>query len=480
MNLKKNNVSYITWVILLFFTGASCAFLGLVLGQMFQINLILAAGGLVTLFFALVFGIYLLIGYFLEHGLENRRRLSMFHLSKRMELILFVAILAMGLVVRILMLEHAGEEAAFFEVCKVSGEGKLAIQSIQGSVYFYCLLLHGLFRIVGNHWIAGIWLQIILQIAGTTIITLALKKVQNKIPAYLVLIYMTFSPEGITAGITYSPQILYFCAFSIAFYVIADYLQRSIMMEKPDKFMWFYTILAGAMIGICSYLDISGFVLLLLWFVLPMVKRREYTTAWFKCVPLGILVCILIIGICIFIDAMMSNTTFGNILGTWSIIYGKSGLNYDLLVSRLSFDFVLLIALSSVGCFSFWRRVNTERFTPFILMAVVMGVFVFSGVTTENMNGSYILYVLLAILASVSITELFCREDLVRIRPERNEEKKEVDIQNTTKVEYIENPLPVPKKHVRKTMDYAFIPDESQMKYDIPVSDKDDYDLKIN
>ena len=50
--------------------------------------------------------------------------------------------------------------------------------------------------------------------------------------------------------------------------------------------------------------------------------------------------------------------------------------------------------------------------------------------------------------------------------------------QENKKVEYIENPLPVPKKHIRKTMDYAFIPNESQMKYDIQVSDNDDFDLK--
>ena len=46
------------------------------------------------------------------------------------------------------------------------------------------------------------------------------------------------------------------------------------------------------------------------------------------------------------------------------------------------------------------------------------------------------------------------------------------------KIEYIENPLPVPKKHIRKTMDYAFVPEASQMKYDIAVSDNDDFDLK--
>jgi galactose-1-phosphate uridylyltransferase len=35
----------------------------------------------------------------------------------------------------------------------------------------------------------------------------------------------------------------------------------------------------------------------------------------------------------------------------------------------------------------------------------------------------------------------------------------------------------IPKKHVKKKMDYAFIPETSQMKYDIEVSESDDFDV---
>ena len=66
MSLKKNNISYFAWLVLLFFTGASCAFFGLVLAQRSNMTILLTAGGLVTLFFVVVFGIYLLTGYLLE------------------------------------------------------------------------------------------------------------------------------------------------------------------------------------------------------------------------------------------------------------------------------------------------------------------------------------------------------------------------------------------------------------------------------
>lgn len=45
-------------------------------------------------------------------------------------------------------------------------------------------------------------------------------------------------------------------------------------------------------------------------------------------------------------------------------------------------------------------------------------------------------------------------------------------------VHFIENPLPVPKKHVPKTMDYDLEPEESKMFFDVWVTNNDDFDIK--
>jgi hypothetical protein len=44
-------------------------------------------------------------------------------------------------------------------------------------------------------------------------------------------------------------------------------------------------------------------------------------------------------------------------------------------------------------------------------------------------------------------------------------------------IHYIENPLPLPKKHVKKEMDYQYPVAEADMKYDVEVDDADDYDI---
>ncbi len=45
------------------------------------------------------------------------------------------------------------------------------------------------------------------------------------------------------------------------------------------------------------------------------------------------------------------------------------------------------------------------------------------------------------------------------------------------KVQLIENPLPGPKPHVKKNLDYGFEPSEGEMKYDYDVKDDDDFDI---
>lgn len=43
---------------------------------------------------------------------------------------------------------------------------------------------------------------------------------------------------------------------------------------------------------------------------------------------------------------------------------------------------------------------------------------------------------------------------------------------------FFETPLPMPKKHVKKTLDYTFEPAPELMKYDIDISPEDDFDIK--
>ncbi len=504
MSLKKNAVSYVTWMILLLFTGAACSFFGMVIANILKMNVVLITAGLIIGFFAIIFLLYLFSG---QLAVKYQQLTLPTWITEKAVLIEGVAVgllLLIGLVVRIVLLPLAGEDANYFEISKVTTDATDSLQSVQGSVYYYCMLLHGLFRITGNNWEAGIWLQIGLQMIGALLCYLAVRRLIGKIPAVLVLCFVLFSPGSAEAGITYSPQILYFCIFSASLLLVADYLRRSCEVKTYNAFMWCYTILAGIVIGVCSYIDVTG-ILLGLPLICSLTAGGEYHSWIMRGLRLllAVIFARISFGICIWIDAMMCGNIVGRVMDAWKITYRASAISLDRIVQDLQVEFIILVVLACVGCVSFWRRKNIEYFTPCILMVIGMCVLIFGGFTIENMNGSYLLYILLAMFAAVSITELFQKE--IQVVTVDTEDKKVVPVENVliqeipqkhvqveektveiksvenkteNKVELFENPLPLPKKHVKKTLDYSFVPEKTAMKYDIYVPDNDDYDHK--
>lgn len=479
MILKKSSVSYLAWIVLVFVTGAACAFFGMVLAHLTKINVVLAAAGLVTGFFGLGYLLFFITGHYAGKENPNNHLISKLNLTGTIEWIMLLVFVAIAFVIRVLMLADAGEEAAYFEVTKVTATAGMPFQSVQAGVYFYCLLLHGLFRIVGNHWIAGIWLQIILQLVGIVILYHGLKKLINRIPAFLVVLFLLYAPFSIEASLTYSPKMLHLCMFSLGFYVVADYLGRIIKRSEMSVALWIYTILTGIIIGICCYIDITGVLLIIPVLCMPLLKQENEEKGLLKNELCIIAVSMISLLATVWLDSILSHTTISRVLGAWKIIYDSFAFDFNTIVYDLDVEIVILLMLACMGCFSFWRRKKTDCFTPFIFMAICMGGLFFFGITTKDMNGSYLLYVILSILAVVSITELFYNEELNSDSVSNEEtESMEVEEREYKNIEYIENPLPVPKKHVRKTMDYAFIPDEAHMKFDIQVSEQDDFDIK--
>lgn len=485
MSLKKNAVSYFVWMLMLLFAGAGVAFLGLVVSQMINGNSLFIAIGLIAGFFVVLLLIYLLTGYFVKQ--INLPRIA----ERNAKMAFFAEGLFLGLcmssaiAVRVYLMPYAGEDAAYFEAAKVTAQDGMSMQSVQGSVYYYCMLLHGLFRLFGNHWVAGIWLQIFLQIVFGLLMYLAIRRMTGKGPAILVLGFISFAPVSIRAGLTYSPQMLYLCIFALVFFFVADYLYRCAGEAHPVG-MWIYTIFLGIFIGFVIYVDVTGVLLLLpilcIGMLNGMVGRAVLSFLRFVVI---LFTCAGTFAGLIFLDAFLSGSTFMRVLNAWFVTYSTIGLNITILTEEKQMELLLLLILVFIGVFSFWRRKKDEIFTPYVLLVVGMCALYFAGVTVENMDGSYLLYVLLAALAGVAVSELFYREQkevqetVVETKEEKMEiidlEKNEQQPKNENKM--IENPLPVPKKKERKVMDYAFIPRTSQMVYDIQVSDTDDFDI---
>ena len=57
------------------------------------------------------------------------------------------------------------------------------------------------------------------------------------------------------------------------------------------------------------------------------------------------------------------------------------------------------------------------------------------------------------------------------------EEKDEPEEIPAPKPRFLENPLPLPKKHVHRQMDYQYTVEEQDMKFDVEIREEDDFDI---
>lgn len=65
-----------------------------------------------------------------------------------------------------------------------------------------------------------------------------------------------------------------------------------------------------------------------------------------------------------------------------------------------------------------------------------------------------------------------------KVKPDEEEIPIKEERIGKKKIHFLDNPLPVPKKHVRKEMDYAIIPPDEMMEFDLELeSGKEDFDI---
>ena len=491
MYLKKCAVTYVIWAIMLLGLTTLLSFGAMTVADKYAKGNLFATIGFVVGFGGILFLLYFLTGLLLKRLKPYKRTFFIGFKIRITETILVVTFLLTAYFIRVYCMPAASVDLTYFNLAQIRENGSIPVQFVQGSVYYYCALLHGAFRIFGNHPEVGIRLQIVLQIISSLFLYLGVRKMSGKICAMLVLLFMCFSRTSMDAGLSYSPQMLYLCMFGLVFWLCADYLVRSDKEEIHPVAMWLYTIFVGILIGFLGYVDVSGVILLLLLVCMEWVNRGVGKTSfWFLRYVVIVAVAVLFFLGMVFADAVLSGTGFARVLNAWFMTYGASPVDFKALIAQR--EFLWLPALASIGIFSFWRRKGEERFSPYVMPLLGMAVLMFCGITVENMPGTYLFYILMAALGSVALTELFYKAPVVVVEESTENVTDEIDLDifdekmemidlekkdMPNNNEMIENPLPVPKKKERKVMDYAFEPQGIQMVYDIRVSDKDDFDI---
>jgi len=473
MNLKRNVFSLLTWGGYLLFVGV-----GLVGINFIYID---ALGYPQEVGFASTLVIFLLCGL-LAFGC---RKLSLLFLKRDLnvnqkqgilvaESLAVIGLLVGGFLMRIHIMGDVQDPWGYFEIAKVTGDGHV-LSSLHGIEYCYLQALHAVFLVFGNKLSAAIWFQIVVQMLTALFFYLAVRRIGGRIAAMVSVAFLMFASVFLDQTLSLNVEVLWLLVYSIGL------LACGAVMEGAP--VWWGALLTGLYIGFAGYMDILGFTLLIVLGLGILMQKagekaileRIYTLL---CAVLGAAIGFLgMEGL----DAFLSGSYPEKIFSAWWSLYRPEGMGafFSAYLPSTALEISVLLLLMALGVFSFWFGNQVERSTPWVMSlfcVILLGLF---GMLTETVDGYSETYLICSILAGISLTQFFQPKEKKTEEESKVEEAKEPqsDEEPKPKVGYIENPLPLPKKHVKKTLDYDLLVDEGE-DFDLSVSENDDYDLK--
>ena len=324
----------------------------------------------------------------------------------------------------------------------------------------------------------------------------AVRRLVGRIPACTMLLLLSYAMGSGMLEERLDPGELLFAMYLAGLLLTGAYC-RLVAGAKAKRWVLLLTgSLLGVYIGLLLFLDLTAATLFLLLAGLFVTKEKT-ERAWMAVLPPFVVSLLAGTGVfALFYAGRGESLTKG-----WEILAGNYGntswirlFNYEGWMNERAFAVLfLMIAGASFLTLEFFRQRQEMNFSVWTLVSLVAATTPFAG------NGLYPCWIgalfFWSVLAGLGIQNCVMGEPrqvrealLARINDEVDEktadgeqaaqepEEKETPVE--AKPRFIENPLPLPKKHVKKEMDYQYPVEESQMKYDIEVDEKDDFDLK--
>lgn len=494
MTFKKNGLGYLLWAlyavaVCIGFAGVSYTALNaaIVLDPYIRV-------GLIILGFATSAGIFFLVRRLLKIFANSDKKSVIARLVE--EAVVAFLFLGVGLFLRIYFWESGFEETAYFDTAKVT---EAAIPAIAyGAEYAYVLMLRGLFLVLGNHFKAGILLQIVLQMTAAGVWYFAIRKLCGAVAALAALGAWMLYPGFIRESLLYSPRMLYLLLFGIGLLAVSGFLTK----EKKQT-VWILGVVCGIYIGFLAYLDIAGLCLLLPVLYAMCTGNRRFVQSVLLFAFMLITVFLLL-----YAGAGQNGLSVERIFHTWiTLSLPKQADSFSFkrfaaafFSDRNRMELWMLTAGTFAGLFgipAFFIKRKTERQALWVLLSAVF--FLLWTVGFQEVGGGYgYLFFVTAtaafgagiqvMLAAVEPTKTVVEEKQevleVKQKPEQEEEKEkekspEKPSENppVKEIHFIENPLPLPKKHERRVLGYGKEITPDLLDFDIQISDSDDYDI---
>lgn len=395
------------------------------------------------------------------------------------------------------------EAGDYYELAMVrtGGEGFLSVQGI-GGLFVKCLRV--VLSFLGNSVEAAILLQVFLQLLAMLFAYLAVRKAAGRLTACTVLLTLAFSYSFLCQIDTIDLKCFLAALFLAGLYLIISFVKasltgRNIYGGMPGAF------LLGVVLGFLCYLEAGCGVLFLFLAGLFTGKPGGNLERKQRIERLLIVIVGGLAGLfgAIAEDASLSGVVFYQGLLWWTDTFFSLDMErmrlLEVILCQDYLLFLLVFLSASFVVFEFIRKGCEQAFSLWFLPCILVTPVFLMDFSVAGFGGIALFF--WSVMAGLGLKSAMFggQAELVRekieginasvpVTPEPGEEiqtdvsdpdlpKTEVsEADAQEKPRFIENPLPLPKKHVKRTMDYDYEVAEEDMHYDVEIDAENDFD----
>lgn len=491
-----------------------------------------------VLVLALLIGCYLLLNrvIFGQDKPEISKRVAFLG-----EIAIVFCIYAAGLLYRIYLYLQSNAAFIETTECYDIASSDMGIKSEQilhGASNLYTFCLSVVMSFFGKNVDTAVWMQIFIQMLTILLAYFAVKKIAGKIAACVTMLMLSVSSIYINQIFSITPECMFFALYLIGMLIVGSFVKAYCTNRLSTAAAVCGGFFSGIVVGALIYLDA---VSLTLFIFLPGLltglcmadskkkksdkiegesdkKEEKSDKADDESAKTGkrsgVGFSILIIGIIIIsaglaaagifaIDSFLSGATYKYVILAWYYLYMEHlPVDYAFYQTKYSvIECYVQVILASFLILSFWNSKKTQNSAPWICLMLLMA-------QTPLAEIGVLPYKIFSIFIWSVLAGIGLQQTCVKLKSESAEAAKaETDDTGTitikeaeetmnteaiaadtepagtvkstkeAKPRFIENPLPLPKKHERKEMDFQYEVPEDKMKFDINIKDGDDFDI---
>lgn len=494
MKMKKTWLSYPLWLLYAVVTGVLIA--GGIGIQVWQFGQYLTAA-VIGLVFGGIIGVWFAgrqLACLTEKWTEDK------HLANMLECFLALCLCAAAILYRFYLILHFDEsikESSFYDMAMVKSDGGVP-EITHGASYLYTVCLSFVLSFTGNKVAAGVMLQMILQVIAIFLFYFAVRLLVGRIEAICALVIVTFAERVCSEMFSLAPETLYFLLYAFGLLLCGLYGKMECATDETgngvgSKGRHILLAICGFYIGFAGFLDVTGWTLLFSLACICMrrgiqgeEKKSDVLIRLAVCGVISLASAFLFLGI----DAVSSGHSYGEALSVWMEILKQNFLRYNKNFFTLGADSSPIMGLfihlcGALAIIGFWFQ-KVQKQDVWIIMLLILSAWNLCGI--GGMEYGIFLTAIWGVLAGIGIRSMGKAEEMSQAagikdvqEPEKNPWIPDLVVEewneDEPKVKFIDNPLPLPKKHVKREMTYAKELEGEEMEFDVSVGEEDDFDI---